>query len=247
MKSAVLQNPQSWNRYGYALNNPLLYVDPTGELWISSGDANSPYSWVDKCGDRQTCYESIAASINGNLRIYGANSKDDISNYSQNEAHMVDLGEAAANDDSKFSLKNPQMNDRFTTSEAAAAWFNSTYEFASTYRDTKFVVTSASLENGKGGPEHADSHGWPNAAIDFRYFNKKMQTTDSSKSADVGKMFSIFNLAVYWGFNQTVSGRPVFFHTGPKNVHSKDYQRLVNGHQNHGHVGIVERLRPPSR
>jgi hypothetical protein len=25
-------NPQSWNRYGYVLNNPLLYVDPLG-LW----------------------------------------------------------------------------------------------------------------------------------------------------------------------------------------------------------------------
>jgi RHS repeat-associated protein len=247
MQSAVLQNPQSWNRYSYALNNPLLYVDPTGELWVSSGNANNPYSWVDKCNLDQTCYEAIAASLNGNLRIYGASSKDDISIYDQNKTHMVDLGEVAANDDSKFSLKNPKMKDRFTTSEAAAAWFNATYDFASTYGNTRFVVTAASLENGEGGPLHPDSHGWPNAGIDFRYFDMSMQTTPSSKSADAGKMFSIFNSAVYWGFNQTVSGRPVFFGTGPKNVHSKDYQKLVNEHQNHGHVGIVERLRPPSR
>jgi RHS repeat-associated protein len=30
MLSTVLANPQSWNRYTYALNNPLKYVDPNG-------------------------------------------------------------------------------------------------------------------------------------------------------------------------------------------------------------------------
>jgi RHS repeat-associated protein len=31
LKSANPKAPQSWNRYGYALNNPLKYVDPDGE------------------------------------------------------------------------------------------------------------------------------------------------------------------------------------------------------------------------
>lgn len=30
MASAYVENPQSWNRYTYALNNPLKYVDPEG-------------------------------------------------------------------------------------------------------------------------------------------------------------------------------------------------------------------------
>lgn len=29
--AAYLSQPQQWNRYTYAINNPLLYVDPTGE------------------------------------------------------------------------------------------------------------------------------------------------------------------------------------------------------------------------
>src|SRR5262249_16623255 len=38
-----LQNPQTWNRYAYARNNPLIYVDPDGaavELICSGGNAD---------------------------------------------------------------------------------------------------------------------------------------------------------------------------------------------------------------
>jgi hypothetical protein len=38
MMSARLENPQTWNRYSYALNNPLIIVDPTGEEWNLSGN-----------------------------------------------------------------------------------------------------------------------------------------------------------------------------------------------------------------
>jgi hypothetical protein len=31
MKSVVFQNPQSWNRYAYSLNNPLRYIDTNGK------------------------------------------------------------------------------------------------------------------------------------------------------------------------------------------------------------------------
>ena len=32
--SARRQTPQSWNRYAYVINNPLNYIDPSGEAWI---------------------------------------------------------------------------------------------------------------------------------------------------------------------------------------------------------------------
>lgn len=34
LASARRQTPQSWNRYSYGINNPLKYVDPSGEVWI---------------------------------------------------------------------------------------------------------------------------------------------------------------------------------------------------------------------
>jgi RHS repeat-associated protein len=33
MASAKPERPQSWNRYSYCINNPLIYVDPSGMIW----------------------------------------------------------------------------------------------------------------------------------------------------------------------------------------------------------------------
>jgi hypothetical protein len=37
MMSAVLEMPQTWNRYSYVLNNPLALIDPTGKYWVYNG------------------------------------------------------------------------------------------------------------------------------------------------------------------------------------------------------------------
>jgi len=201
---------------------------------------------VDDCEKGKTCYESVAAALKGAVRVYGSQNAKDIKDYSPNRNGMIDLAEMASNDDSHFSiLRGAKDPDRFTTVEAAAALFSATAE-----QGASITVTSASLESGRGAWQHPVSHGFPNAAIDFRYLDARAQDLigDAAASqADVSRMRELFSLFGAWGFNQTVSGRPAAFGTGPKDVMIQTGRALVGGHQNHGHVGIVERLRPPRR
>jgi RHS repeat-associated protein len=83
--------PQSWNRYAYVLGNPLVLIDPAGELWIETGNARNPYSWADKCGNKQTCYETVAAVVGTDVQIYGSKSASDVTTIAANTDGFVDL------------------------------------------------------------------------------------------------------------------------------------------------------------
>ncbi|HYE12952.1 MAG TPA: RHS repeat-associated core domain-containing protein [Pyrinomonadaceae bacterium] len=56
LSSANPPSPQSWNRYSYVLNNPLLYVDPTGLEWRINNTPNNDglctVSWYGEGDDR---------------------------------------------------------------------------------------------------------------------------------------------------------------------------------------------------
>src|SRR4030042_6167271 len=53
-------NPQAWNRYTYCLNNPLKYIDPSGNI-VKIGNSVS-YSYSD--GERALTYHSASYSVN---------------------------------------------------------------------------------------------------------------------------------------------------------------------------------------
>ncbi len=48
LSSGRIQNPQSWNRYPYVLNNPLNLIDPTGMVWgYYDVDGQRHFHWFD--------------------------------------------------------------------------------------------------------------------------------------------------------------------------------------------------------
>jgi len=52
--------PQSWNRYTYCVNNPLMYVDPDGLSWYKKKGGDQPEWFDDNPGDD---YEEIKQHV----------------------------------------------------------------------------------------------------------------------------------------------------------------------------------------
>ena len=63
-ESAVPANPQTWNRYTYGLNNPLILVDPTGTIVQVSGAGQN--QGVADLGD--TTHQNLSVDSQGNLQ-----------------------------------------------------------------------------------------------------------------------------------------------------------------------------------
>lgn len=62
------EDPQSWNLYTYARNNPLLYVDPTGQYVCGSGVTK------EMCDNFQKQLDAAQEGANNLKKQYGANS-----------------------------------------------------------------------------------------------------------------------------------------------------------------------------
>jgi RHS repeat-associated protein len=53
-KDSSVRDPQSWNKYAYARNNPLRYIDPTGEEATVSTQCNQ---------EKKTCQVNVSATV----------------------------------------------------------------------------------------------------------------------------------------------------------------------------------------
>jgi RHS repeat-associated protein len=62
LESARPGMPQSWNRYTYCLNNPLMYVDPDGLTWYKKKGSAQP-EWFDENENPGDDYEEITQHV----------------------------------------------------------------------------------------------------------------------------------------------------------------------------------------
>ena len=147
--------PQNWNKYVYVLNNPLILIDPLGELWMMVG--TDKVQWVDKCPEKTTCYEVLV--FNGELqngtgwiRIFGSRNQNDITDYYSNANGQIDLNQLAAHHDAKFIIAQGQnIPEEFLSARAAATLFLVAHIYSrGRPQDLLLVFTAGNLQTGKG-------------------------------------------------------------------------------------------------
>jgi RHS repeat-associated protein len=73
--NAYLSQPQQWNCYSYAINNPLLYVDPTGESIQLSNDKD------ERERQMQALREKVGAEAGAYLYVNQGTNADGTANY----------------------------------------------------------------------------------------------------------------------------------------------------------------------
>lgn len=234
LPSALVEIPQSWNRYSYVLNKPFVYVDPSGEDWEATGDKNDPYKWIDKCAEGQkNCYKVVSAQVDNSLRVYGSKDEKDITNYEANKHGMVDMREVAKHHDAEFVVKSgagePYLNTR-----TGSALFNVAYQYSQLYPDDqKLMMTAGSLANGGSLPIH-ESHKQGNN-VDLRYMGEDGKTIQSPRAVELADVERTKKLQELFrgqnaGLDNVITGNPPRF--GWPDIQSRS---LKNIHKNHMH------------
>lgn len=101
---AYLSQPQQWNRYSYAINNPLLYIDPTGEAIQLSDDKDERERQLqalkEAVGDAGAyLYVNRADDGNYYVGIYDQNPNGDKRSFEQVNGVAGEMGEIIRDDD----------------------------------------------------------------------------------------------------------------------------------------------------
>lgn len=235
MESVVLRNPQSWNRYSYTLNNPLRYIDPTGEVWVAA-EKGGGYNWQDTCNKDQTCFNSISAVQGNNLVIYGSNNAQDVTTIQANDKGYVDLNQVTGQHDADFTVKDGAAS--FLNLKTASDFFNTTEKYKDENSgNDKLLVTEAGNPDGSQvtSPVLHKTHDL-GRSVDVLYQDangSNLHGNSAAANADVGGTSNLVDAAKQNGFNQNYSARPKDFGT-----------QYATGHKNHLHLG---KTRPPNK
>jgi len=234
--SVRLDNPQTWNRYTYVLNNPLELIDPTGEEWNLKGSNSA--EWVGQCGVADDCIKTMAISDNKGVTVYGTDGASDVNRYDANDKGMVNVADVAKNDDSQFQVAPQQHPENYLSPEATSALFNTAEAYHESYsKDSKLSMTGGSTSTGEpatdaaGNPVHHGHHGGNN--IDLRYMGadgKQLTGSTASARGDAARNKMVINGMRAGGFKGAITGDSGKY--GSKRVSPS----LANIHKNHIHI-----------
>jgi hypothetical protein len=241
--SVRTDNPQTWNRYSYVLNNPLELIDPTGEEWnLGNGLDEARATWTDQCGVADDCIRTIAIAdvSTKSVTVYGENGAGDVSTYGANESGVINVKDVAKNPNSEFEVAVQQHPEDYLSPKATAALFNTATSYHTSYPDdAKLAMTAGSASNGKpanddnGNPVHHGHQGGNN--IDIRYMGsdgKQLTGSTASAKGDTTRNQKIIEGMKAGGFKGSITGDSKKYGSKPVSP------SLTNIHQNHIHIQV---------
>lgn len=241
-ESAKANNPQTWNRYSYTLNNPLNFVDPTGlkpDDYYTARDGTIQVFETDDSFDR---FYVETTDTPGKYQK--------VAQLDKNEAGLVEFpasmdffdryGTVDAGGTDKKTGETVGQGDHFVQPVVAAALFG----LAAVLKDSHGITMSfgdMSSSNGSDpwqpGQIHHSGHGHngnrSGLDVDFRYVNKdgvsfQSQTATSDSQFSKEKNQTIYDTARKFGFTTNYQGTKGTL-TGVTKV---------AGHNDHGHLGF---------
>ncbi len=245
MGSVALRNPQTWNRYAYALNNPLKFVDPTGMCWVAAPSGVGTYDWMNSPNPGQSCYNAIATSSGSALTMYGSNNAQDITKLTGNDHGMIDLQDISAQHDAGIDVKRGDYT--YVSAQTGADFFNFLQDYQSNYPDApNLYVTEAGSEDGSLVPGHI-SHRY-GAQIDVEYVDddgNPIRGARADLKADADRTWDILRMANGFGLTQIYLGDEEEWGDWghiPKGTPT----RPADPHESHFHLSIPNPV-PPSQ
>ncbi|MGH9870534.1 MAG: RHS repeat-associated core domain-containing protein [Candidatus Polarisedimenticolia bacterium] len=109
LASAHKDMPQSWNRYSYALNNPLNLYDPSGKTWTATNNAYKSMSAM-----RQSVPPADRGAITLKIQNDGSSRIEVDKNHKSKDLNFNNY-QAVANDNAVVDVKQVGPSDKMST------------------------------------------------------------------------------------------------------------------------------------